>query len=141
MATRTYLAVADREAGDTAWSITFPHFPGVTSVAVEFRDVMQQARDALASMVEDMLAEGETLPRAIEDGASPDFDPAPYTSPRALLVPVDVPGRAVRVNVSIDEGLLGRLDEIARRSGNTRSGLLARGARLVIAEEAGGAGT
>jgi predicted RNase H-like HicB family nuclease len=138
VATRTYLAIADVAPGETAWSITFPGFPGVTSVAMEFRDVMQQARDALASMVEAMISDGEMLPLAIEEGASPDFDPSEYDAPRALLVPVEVPGRAVRVNVSLDEGLLTRLDEIARRSGNTRSGLLARGARLVIAEEAGG---
>ena len=138
MATRTYLAVVDRGPGEARWSITFPHFPGVTSDAADFREVMQQARDALASMVEDMLTEGDTLPPAIEDGGSLDFEPGDYTAPRALFVPVDVPGRAVRVNVSLDEGLLARLDEIARRSGKTRSGLLARGARLVIAEEAAG---
>jgi len=136
MATRTYLAVADKAPGEAAWSITFPHFPGVTSEALDFRDVMQQASDALASMVEVMLEEGDTLPPAIEDGASPAFDTSEYDAPYALLVPVEIPGRAVRVNVSLDERLLGRLDEIARRSGNTRSGLLARGARLVIAEEA-----
>ena len=138
MATRTYLAIADREPGDAAWSITFPHFPGVTSDAVEFRDVVPQARDALASMVDAMLHDGETLPPSIEEGGPTEFDPHDYAVPRALLVTVEAPGRAVRVNVSLDEGLLARLDEIARRSGHSRSALLARGARLVIAEETTG---
>jgi len=138
MATRTYLAIADKEPDEDAWSITFPALPGVTSQAAEFREIMPQARDALASLVDFLVAENRPLPKALEDGASPDFDPSEYTAPRALLVPVEVPGRAVRVNISLDEGLLGRLDEIARRSGNSRSGLLARGARLVIAEETAG---
>jgi predicted RNase H-like HicB family nuclease len=135
---RTYLAIADREPGDTAWSITFPHFPGVTSVAMEPREIMRQASDALASMVDAIVEDGDALPPSIEDGGSLEYDPSEYTSPRALLVPVEVPGRAVRVNVSLDEGLLARLDELARRSGTSRSGLLARGARLVIAEETAG---
>ena len=41
------------------WSILFPDFPGVTSAASDFADVPQQARDALATAVEDMIAEGE----------------------------------------------------------------------------------
>jgi predicted RNase H-like HicB family nuclease len=137
MATRTYLAIADKEPNEDAWSITFPELPEVTSQASEFREIMPQARDALASLIDFLVAEGRPLPPGLEDGGSPDFDPSEYTAPRALFVPVEVPGRAVRVNVSLDEGLLGRLDEIARRSGISRSGLLARGARLVIAEEAG----
>jgi len=39
------------------------------------------------------------------------------------------------VNVSIDEGLLARIDDISRRTGLSRSSLLARGARLIIAAE------
>ena len=138
MAVRTYLAIADKVPGEEAWSITFPALPGVTSEAVEFREIILQTRDALASLIDFLVAEGRPLPPALEDGASPDFDPSEYTAPRALFVPVEIPGRAVRVNVSLEEGLLGRLDEIARRSGTSRSGLLARGARLVIAEETAG---
>jgi predicted RNase H-like HicB family nuclease len=138
VATRTYLAIVDQAPGEEGWSITFPAFPGVTSDAFDIREIVPQARDALATIVEYMVSESEVLPPALEDGALPDFDPSEFDAPRALLVPVEVPGRAVRVNISLDEGLLGRLDEIARRSGSTRSGLLARGAKLVIAEETAG---
>ncbi len=138
MATRYYLAVADRVPGERNWSILFPAFQGVTSAAENFGDVLRQAKDALATAVEDMLADNEALPRSIEENANPDYDRAGLHDPRALLVPVDVPRRAVRVNVSLDEGLLGRLDDISRRSGLSRSALLARGAKLVIANETAG---
>jgi predicted RNase H-like HicB family nuclease len=95
MATRTYMAIADRAPGEEAWSIVFPGFPGVTSQAFDLRDVVRQASDALASMVEVMLEEGDVLLPAIEDGASPNFEPGDYDAPCALLVPVEVPGRAV----------------------------------------------
>lgn len=140
MATRTYLAIADRQPGEGAWSILFPDFPGVTSVAGRFAEVMRQAKDALATAVEDMEADGVTLPPAVENDGLPDIDRAPFHDPRVFLVPVETAGRAVRVNVSLDEGLLGRLDDLSRRTGLSRSALLARGARLAISAEAGGDG-
>lgn len=137
MATKYYLAIADREPGELNWSLIFPDFPGVTSVAEKFSDVMRQARDALASAAEDMAHEGEALPASVEEDALPEFDRTAFHDPRALLVPVDIAGRAQRVNVSLEEGLLARIDDVSKRTGLSRSALLARGARLVIASESG----
>jgi len=136
MATHHYVAIVDRQPGEANWSIVFPGFPGVTSVAERLADVMRQAKDALATAVEDMEADGEALPPAVEDDVLPDYDRSRFHDPRTLLVPVEVAGRAVRVNISLDEGLLGRIDEIAKRAGLSRSALLAKGARMVIATEA-----
>ncbi len=135
MTTRYYVAVVDQEPGEGNRSILFPDFPGVTSVAESFSAVMRQAKDALASAVLDMIEDGEVLPPSIEDDAVPDIDLSKSHSPHILLVPVEVPGRSVRVNITLDEGLLGRLDEIASRTHSSRSALLARGARAVIAQE------
>ena len=137
MATKYYLAIADRLPPETSWSIVFPDFPGVTSVAEKFADVMRQAKDALASVVEDMEKDGDALPASIEEEAIPDYDRSVYHDPRTLLVPVEVTGRALRVNVSLDESLLARIDEFSKRTGLSRSSLLARGARLLIATELG----
>lgn len=135
MATKYYLAIADRIPGEANWSIMFPDFPGVTSVAERFADVMRQAKDALATAIEDMERDGEPVPASIEEDAVPDYDRAAYHDPRTLLVPVETAGRALRVNVSLDEGLLARIDDVSKRTGLSRSALLARGARLVIATE------
>lgn len=135
MTTRYYLAVVDQEPGEGNRSILFPDFPGVTSVAESFAAVMRQARDALASGVLDMIEDGRPLPPSVEDDALPDVDLARFCNPHLLLVPVEVPGRSVRVNITLDEALLGRLDEIAARTRSSRCALLARGARTVIAQE------
>lgn len=50
-------------------------------------------------------------------------------------MPVEAAGRALRVNVSLDEGLLMRIDDVSERTGLSRSALLARGARLLIATD------
>ncbi len=136
MATKYYLAIADRQRGESSWSIIFPDFPGVTSVAGTFADVMHQAKEALATAVEDMERDGETLPPSVEDDAMPDYDRAAFHDPRALLVPVETKGRALRVNVSLNEGLLARIDDVSKRTGLSRSALLARAARMLIAAEA-----
>ncbi|MGH7118170.1 MAG: type II toxin-antitoxin system HicB family antitoxin, partial [Acetobacteraceae bacterium] len=117
------------------WSVTFPDFPGVTSVAEKFADVMRQAKDALATAVEDMEQGGEALPPSVEEDALPDYDRTAFHDPRTLLVPVETTGRALRVNVSLDKGLLARIDDVSQRTGLSRSALLARGARMLIATE------
>ena len=66
----------------------------------------------------------------------PAYNPADYHDPRIVLVPVEVGGRAVRINVTMDEGLVARLDNLANRAHASRSALLARGARMVLAAEA-----
>ena len=137
MATKTYLAIADRAPGEALHSIVFPAFPGVTSVAAALADLIPQAHDALAAAVEDMEADGEALPPAVEDGASQPGMPEGLHSPIMLMVPVEVRTRAVRVNVSLDEGLLARMDAVAARIGTSRSALLAKGARMAIAAETG----
>lgn len=137
MTTKTYLAIADQVPGEAMHSIVFPAFPGVTSVASVLADLIPQARDALATAVEDMEADGEDLPLAVEDGVEQPVLPEGLHSPIMLMVPVEVRTRSVRVNISLDEGLLARMDSVAARTGTSRSALLAKGARMAIAAEAG----
>ena len=105
-------------------------------MAATLADVMPQARDSLATAIQDMEADGEVLPAAVEDGAAEPAIPPDAHAPMLLLVPADVRTRSVRVNVSLDEGLLARMDAMAARTGTSRSALLALGARMAIAAEA-----
>jgi predicted RNase H-like HicB family nuclease len=127
-----YYAVIETGA-DSSVSVYFPSFPGTTSQADGPAEMYRQAQDALATVVEAMEAGGDALPPSFENGdggAAEALGAGP-----TMLVPVEIAGRALRVNVSLNEGLLGRIDDVARRTGTSRSALLARGARLVIAAE------
>jgi predicted RNase H-like HicB family nuclease len=132
MATRHYLALADRAPGEAMWSIVFPDFPGVTSAAAAFAEVPAQARDALASAVEDMIADGEALPLPVEEGGGTEPDRSVFHDPRFLVVPVEVPDHPTRINVSMDRGLVKRIDDAAASHGMTRSRFLAEGARRLL---------
>lgn len=132
MATRHYLAIADRAPGEAMWSIVFPDFPGVTSAAADFADVPEQARNALATAVEDMIAENEVLPASVDEGGTAERDGTEYHDPRYIVVPIEIAESPTRVNVSLDRSLLKRIDDAATHRGMTRSRFLAEGARKLM---------
>lgn len=138
MAVRTYMVVAERHAGEQNWSLTFPEFPWVTSVAERREQIAAQARDALQTAIDDMQAEGEALPACFEEGA---LTPHGFSTDKTaeeewpFLLPIDVAGPAIRINISIDQGLLSRVDAAALHKGQSRSAILAEGARLVLNRE------
>jgi predicted RNase H-like HicB family nuclease len=90
---RRYLAVADQAPGESAFSITFPALPGLTSVALCDADIESQARDALATVAEAFLEDGEALPPGIEGDALPAFDRIGLHDTRGFLVAVDTGNR------------------------------------------------
>ena len=136
VATRYFLGIA--EPGANNWSISFPAFPGTVTTGDTFADLMTNARDALASVVAAMEEEGQPIPEGYDGRpeAQPAFDAADYQDPRFVVTPVDVGGRAVRINVTMDEGIVARLDNLAERLSSSRSALLARGARIILTSEA-----
>jgi hypothetical protein len=53
-----------------------------------------------------------------------------------MLVSVEAGGPAVRINVTMEVGIVVRLDRLADRAHSSCSALLARGSRMVLAAEA-----
>jgi hypothetical protein len=51
-----------------------------------------------------------------------------------LLLDVDLPGRTVRVNITMDEGVLRRIDRAAGAAGETRSAFLVTAAKARLAD-------
>jgi hypothetical protein len=75
------------------------------------------------------------LPPSIGEAAAPGYDRAPDHDLRTLLLPGETAGRTLRINVSLDERLLPRIDDVSKRTGLSRLSLLARGARKLIATD------
>lgn len=133
MALHYYRALLVQDAGDgpdAGYGVVFPDFPGATSAGTTALDAAQQAAEALSGHVGLMLEDGHALPKPSEIGAAlPDWLDDAGVVVGEVLVPVDLPGRSVRANITMDEGLLGKIDRAARASGSTRSGFLAEAAR------------
>lgn len=110
---------------------SFPDLPGCTTVAGDLDTLVRKAADVASFHVEGMIEDGLDLPRLrslSEVRADPDFltDAA---GALILLLDVELPTRTVRVNISLDESILRRIDRAASEAGESRSGFLAAAAK------------
>ena len=131
MALEFYRALLVQDASDSAddgYGVVFPDLPGCTSAGDTPMDAAKNAAEALAGHISVMLEEGQDIPRPSDIGAlTPGWLDGTIVS--EILVPIELPGRAVRANITVDEALLRRIDRTAQALGNTRSGFLAEAAR------------
>jgi len=129
MATLHYPAIIER-AG-TGYSVFFPDLPGCTSAGRTLQEAALGAEEALNGHLAVSIEHGDVIPAPSDFDAivrDPEIDEA-----ARILVRGERPGRAVRVQVSMDEGLLARIDRVAKN----RSGFLADAARAALAARAG----
>lgn len=119
-----YIALI-RKAEDSTYGVEFPDFPGCISFGDTIDEVAHNAREALELHTEDL----ENLPAATElDAVVASADHADLVT--AIVVPLPPRrGRSVRINITLDEALLGRIDASAARKGTNRSAFLAEAAR------------
>ncbi len=136
MTTRYYLGVVESEP-DHAFGIWFPDMPGCFPAADELEDLPRAAAELLRQHVEALESNGLAVPspRALaEVMADRDVAKALTEGATTILVPLLAdPGRTVRVNVTVERGLLDQIDEAAKARGLTRSAFLAQAAREKIA--------
>ena len=125
------IATIHQEKG--VFGISFPDFPGCISTALTLDDVMVRGAQALALHVEGMVEDGEKLPdlRGLDQlrAAEPEW----FEGATVAAMPVELPAKAVRLNISLDANLLTRIDRAAKLSGQTRSGFIAHAVRQKIA--------
>lgn len=123
--------------GKGGYGVVFPDFPGCVSAASDAETAVNHAAEALALHVEGMLEDQNDLPApSAPDAPLPDWladEPGAERWVR-VLVPVTVPGKARRINVTLEESLLARLDHAARNHRMTRSAFLADAVRRVLAD-------
>ncbi|GJE49954.1 hypothetical protein GOFOIKOB_2995 [Methylobacterium tardum] len=122
-----------------SYGASFPDFPGATTVAGDLDTLYRKAAEMLVFHVGGMAEDGDDIasPRTLDQlRADPAFQ---EDSEGALigLVRVDLPGRSVRVNISMEESLLKRVDRAAEASGESRSGFLAQAAKARLSTHSG----
>ena len=117
-----------------AWGVVVPDLPGCTSAGDTLDEAIAAAPEAIGLWLEEHLDHvGAPLPprRIDEHRADRRFDGWIWA-----VVEVDLSrlsDRAERINITMSRRLLRRVDAHAKRLGETRSGLLARGAIEMLA--------
>ncbi|MGO4738652.1 type II toxin-antitoxin system HicB family antitoxin [Bosea sp. 2KB_26] len=116
------------------YGISFPDFPGCISGGATAEDAIRKGSEALTFHVSGMAEDGDPLPllRSISELKSDREFAEASADAVVAMVPFDLPSRAVRINVSIDENLLSSIDAAAKAAGMTRSAFLAEAARTKI---------
>jgi predicted RNase H-like HicB family nuclease len=139
MATVYYRALLE-PAADGGYGVIFPELPGCTSGGDTADEAARNAAEGLAGHLGLLLEDGDPIPSpAPLDAPLPDWLDEPGEPPAAglvrLLVPAELPGKAGRIDIAMEEDLAGQLDAAAAARGVSRSALLAEAARRMLAED------
>jgi|SRR5947209_14110329 len=127
------VALIDEENG--RFGVAFPDFPGCTTTADNLDDAVARAAEVLVFHVEGLAQDGPLPePRTLDELRKDRQFRADAKRAMVALVPYEPPARAVRLNITLDEGLLSRVDRAAASAGKTRSGYLAEAARQRLAQ-------
>jgi predicted RNase H-like HicB family nuclease len=119
------LVEGDRALG---YKVTFPDLAGCTASGEGMGDLLVHAREAVGALL-----------KALSDREQEWPEPTPIEQLGArpgglLMVDVQVEDAPVRVNLSIGERLLKRIDAAAQARSMTRSGFVAAAARAALGE-------
>jgi len=116
------IGIIHEEAG--TFGISFPDFPGCISSGATLDDAVSNGAQALAFHLDGMAEDSEPMPElsSLETLKAKEADW--LAGGVAVAVPVELPGKSVRINITVEERALERIDRAARASGMTRSGFL-----------------
>lgn len=133
------------ETGDKrrAYGVVVPDLPGCFSAGDTLEEAMTNAREAILLHMEGLLEDQKSLPKPSTLATLQ--RKREFRGWTWAVVDVDLSElgeKATRINISIPQRVLRAIDSHARRSGETRSGFLARAAidamRGGIGERSGG---
>lgn len=125
-----YIALMRKEKG-SAYGVDFPDFPGCITAGRSLEEARRRATEALSFHITGMLEDGDSLPEPSSLDAIMS-DPA-HADTVAFLVSVpNRPGKTVRVNITLPQDELGRIDRYAKKVRLTRSAFLLQAAKKAM---------
>jgi len=125
----SYIGLIRKDTGSD-FGVDFPDFPGCVTAGSTIEEARQLAEEALQMHVEGMVEDGEALPvpSTLDTIMA---DPANTDAVAFLVTLAEAADRAVRINITLPERLLRRIDARAQN----RSAFLARAAEKALSEE------
>ncbi|MER8410665.1 type II toxin-antitoxin system HicB family antitoxin [Mesorhizobium sp. M0618] len=131
---KQYIGLIHKDA-ESDFGVSFPDFPGVVTAGKDLDDARVMAEEALAFHIEGLVEDGEAIPEP--SSLAEVMASAINRDGVAILVGVKTEAKkAVRVNVTLPDDVLQRIDAFAEAHGYTRSGFLAKAAEKVMELEA-----
>jgi len=111
--------------------VSFPDFPGCTAVGDDLESALREAAEALAFHVDGMRQDRQRVPkpRTLEQIRQDNDDWIEWSDAIIATVPLLPPGgRSLRVQITMDERLLLKIDAVTKN----RSAFLSEAARRLL---------
>ncbi len=126
-----YIAVVHKDP-KSDFGVSFPDFPGCITAGSSIDEAKDMAHDALSLHIKGMMEDGENIPTPskLEDI----MDDPDYADAAAILIVSvsEAKPRSIRVNITVPEDMLRKIDTIARKRGMSRSSFLVNAAQNAI---------
>ncbi|GGE09359.1 HicB family protein [Aureimonas endophytica] len=130
----SYIALIHKDAVSD-YGVSFPDLPGCVTAGRDLDEARAMAAEALALHLAGMAADGEAIP----EPSSLEAVMADAENRDGVAILVEAPAKArkiVRVNITLPEDELERIDAYAEQAGMTRSGFLALSAKRAMQDAA-----
>ena len=128
-----FLIAIEPGSDRAAWGVVVPDLPGCFSAGDTLEQAFDNAREAIEAHCELLAEDGAALPLPrpmAEHQAAPNLAGWVWAM---VEVPVErYFGPAEKINITVPARVLTRIDEYARRHGESRSGFLVRAAQAVM---------
>jgi predicted RNase H-like HicB family nuclease len=124
---RQYIALIHKDAGSD-FGVSFPDVPGCVTAGFDLDDAQRMAEEALALHLEGLKEDGDPIP----EPSSLETVMADQENRSGVVILVRASQKAariVRVNMTVPQDELERIDRFADEHGYTRSGFLLRAAK------------
>lgn len=128
---RPYIALIHKDPASD-YGVSFPDLPGCITAGTTLDEAHAMAAEALAFHLDGLVEDGEAIPEPslleviMSDPINRDGVAILVEAPKAS------PGKSIRVNITLPEGVLEEIDRHAEAQGLSRSGFLARAAKRAL---------
>ncbi len=126
-----YIAVVHKDP-KSDFGVSFPDFPGCITAGSSIDEAKDMAHDALSLHIKGMLEDGEKIPAPSKlEEIMADSDCSDAVAILVVTVSETKP-RTVRVNITVPEDMLRKIDAVAKKRGMSRSSFLVHAAQNAI---------
>ena len=126
-----YIAVIHKDL-ESDFGVSFPDFPGCVTAGSSIDEAKDMAHDALCLHIKGMLEDGESIPAPSK--LEEIMDDPDYAGAAAVIIVTvsDAKPKSVRVNITVPEDMLRKIDSMAKKKGMSRSAFLVHAAQSAI---------
>jgi predicted RNase H-like HicB family nuclease len=121
------------------FGLTVPDFPGLVGGGATMTEAVERGRVGLRMLADLLHQRGVEMPnlRGIDQIRADPTLAEELEGAAFVILDVDLPGKVVRLNITMDDRLLSQVDRAAKALGESRSAFLATAARERLKATAG----